>query len=245
MKLLIWDFDGTLGYREGGAWTASVLETLQQAEPAREVTFEQLRPYMDTGFRWHRPDVRHIPVASVIGPDADAWWAELEPVFARAYESVGLSEDAAATLAKRVRDTYLNLSRWRSFDDAEPALGRLAAGGWTHVMLTNHVPELPLIVRELGLEGHFARIFNSAVMGYEKPNPEAFRIVLDAYPEAEACWMIGDSYRADVQGAEAAGIPAVLVRRPHPDAEFYAESLRAVFSSISPLRDAARRGFHP
>jgi FMN phosphatase YigB (HAD superfamily) len=40
-------------------------------------------------------------------------------------------------------------------------------------------------------------------------------------------WMIGDSYKADVQGAEALGVPAILVRRMHPDAARTAADLRA------------------
>jgi ribonucleotide monophosphatase NagD (HAD superfamily) len=40
--------------------------------------------------------------------------------------------------------------------------------------------------------------------------------------------MVGDNVVADVLGAEAAGIPAILVRRPDPRAARYAESLDGV-----------------
>jgi FMN phosphatase YigB (HAD superfamily) len=51
--------------------------------------------------------------------------------------------------------------------------------------------------------------------------------VLDRFEPSEA-WMVGDNVMADVLGAEAVGIPAVLVRRPDPRAERYAGSLDAV-----------------
>ena len=124
-----------------------------------------------------------------------------------------------------MRPTYLNPDRWRLFDDTLTALEALTGDGWRHVILSNHVPELSGLVEGLGLSGRFERIFNSALTGYEKPHPQAFRLVLEAFPDAGPRWMIGDSLRADVRGAEAVGIPAVLVRRYHADAERCAEAL--------------------
>ena len=55
MKLLIWDFDGTLGYRDSvmepgaGAWTAALLETVQREAPECPATAEELRPYIRVG----------------------------------------------------------------------------------------------------------------------------------------------------------------------------------------------------
>jgi putative hydrolase of the HAD superfamily len=80
------------------------------------------------------------------------------------------------------------------------------------VILSNHVPKLNRLLADLGIASFFERIFNSAVTGIEKPNPAAFLSVKAAYPELVDFVMIGDSLRADVSGAEAVGIPAVLVR---------------------------------
>ncbi len=78
-----------------------------------------------------------------------------------------------------------------------------------------------------------AHVLNSAETGYKKPHPRAFQIVVESLPDSESFWMIGDSMRADVAGAEAVGIPAILVRRPHEDAERYCESLSQVPSVLS------------
>jgi ribonucleotide monophosphatase NagD (HAD superfamily) len=40
--------------------------------------------------------------------------------------------------------------------------------------------------------------------------------------------MVGDNVVADVLGAEAVGVPAILVRRPDPRAERYADTLAGV-----------------
>ncbi len=220
MKLLIWDFDGTLGYRAGGAWTASLLEVVQREVPNSPVTSDDLWPYTQSGFPWLEPEVSHPQLTS-----ADGWWAALEENFEAAYRGVGFSAVQAHDLARQVRATYLAPDRWRLYDDAVPTLTRLRKDGWTHAMLTNHVPELPEIAARLGLAHLFARIFNSAQTGYEKPHPQAFRQVLEAFAGAGPRWMIGDSYGADILGATAAGIPAVLVRRYHSDVEHFVETL--------------------
>jgi putative hydrolase of the HAD superfamily len=220
VKLLIWDFDETLGYRHGGAWMASLFEVMQQETPGSPVTLDELERYTRAGFPWHTPEVPHPDLNS-----ADAWWAALEGIFREAYEGVGFAPERARSMAKLVRPTYLDVARWRLYDDTTATLAALAEMGWTHVILSNLVPELTDLIDGLGLSGYFARVFNSAITGYEKPHPEAYRIVLRAFPDATTRWMIGDSYHADVQGPAAVGIPAVLVHRHHPDAERYVATL--------------------
>lgn len=228
MRHLLWDFDGTLGYRDGGAWTASLLETLDLAVPGHTVTLEQLRLYTQTGFPWHQPDHPHLHLTSPA-----MWWEALYPVLAEAYRGVGLDESLAQSLARRFRAVYLNLDRWRLFDDVLPALDVLSSHGWTHAILSNHVPELSDIVQHLGLTSRIAFLFNSAVTGYEKPHPRAFQMALERLPDADTVWMIGDNFTADVQGAEALGLPAILVRRYQAQARYFCESLHGIVDIVS------------
>jgi putative hydrolase of the HAD superfamily len=121
---------------------------------------------------------------------------------------------------------------WELFDDTLPTLGRLSEAGWKHAILSNHVPELRQIVAGLGLDEVVDFISCSAETGFEKPHAQAFASVLDSLRPTEA-WMVGDNVVADVLGAEAVGIPAVLVRRPDPRAARYAESLAGVERFLS------------
>jgi putative hydrolase of the HAD superfamily len=89
------------------------------------------------------------------------------------------------------------------------------------------VPELRQIVAGLGLDEVVALISCSAETGYEKPHPQAYASVLEPLGPSEV-WMVGDNVVADVLGAEALGIPAVLVRRPDPRAARYADTLAGV-----------------
>ena len=220
MNYLIWDFDGTLGYRPG-RWAGALAEVLQQERPGSRITAEDLRPYLQTGFPWHHPERPHPSLRT-----ATAWWEALCPVFERAFRfGAGLRVSEAQRLARRVRAVYVHPVRWRVFGDALPCLHTLSGQGWQHVMLSNHVPELPTIIKALGLARYMATVFNSAITGFEKPHPQAFRNVLATLDRAETIWMVGDSATADVAGAHAVGLRAVLVRNPHPHAGYSCQTL--------------------
>ena len=78
------------------------------------------------------------------------------------------------------------------------------------------MPELEEIVGCLGLDDLLDAVITSATTGFEKPHPEAFAAGRRAAGDASTVWMVGDNPDADVAGAEAVGIPAILVHREHP-----------------------------
>lgn len=225
-KILIWDFDGTLAHRQGG-WTGAVVDVLQKSLPTvGEANPEKVHACLQAGFPWHAPENPHP------GLSADEWWEDMQPVFARALRAGGARNGEAYLLANDVRGTYLNPTLWSCYPDTLPALEQLTERGWMHVLLTNHTPELPQLLKSLNLHAHFAQTFNSAVTGYEKPNPKAFRAVLDWAGPGAICWMIGDDFYSDILGALEIGLPGILVRRPHPDAPMYCKSLSELTSRI-------------
>ena len=226
-KYLIWDFDGTLGYREGRSWAMVLSEVLDRQMPGHPYTADQLAPYLRSGFPWHVPEQPHTHITN-----ADQWWAAMAPVFVAAFCALGLDAAQATRLAGHVRPVYSNPDRFRLFEDTLPALDALSARGWTHVILSNHVPEFDDIAAALGLTSRMAAVFNSAWMGYEKPHPQIFRQVLDVLDAGGPKWMIGDNLVADVRGAEAMGLPAILVRKPGADVRYYAPDLTQVGAII-------------
>ncbi len=220
MQYLIWDFDGTLGYRRG-MWSGTLVEVLRQEMPECPATVEDVRPYLQAGFPWHHPEQSHTSHKT-----AEAWWAALLPVFEQAFHyGARLGRPDARRLAQHVRAVYVNPDRWHLFDDALPCLHTMTASGWQHVVLSNHVPELPSLIEALGLASHIGRVFNSAQTGVEKPHPQAFRHVLTALGGATQIWVVGDSVQADIAGAQAVGLRAVLVRSQHPQAVHCCETL--------------------
>ena len=222
MKVILWDFDGTLAYRDG-MWSATPLEVLRSTCPDTHVTREQIRPYVQTGFPWHTPSLPHTDSSS-----SDEWWAGLTPVFERAFTGVGVDGALAREMSRQVRARFLDQAAWHLYDDVLPTLAGLAEQGWSHNILSNHVPELADLVRALGLAELIDAVHCSAVSGYEKPHPEAFRKATEGLPPDNAVWMIGDNMDVDVLGAEACGIPAILVRKPDSRAARYSGGLTGV-----------------
>lgn len=224
MRLAIWDFDGTLAHRRGETgWSILLAEALDAEEPGHGHSAETFRPHLREGFPWHSPEVEHPELC-----EPEAWWASVRPVLGRAYEAAGYSPERSLELADAARWLYVDPDvGWELFPDTLPTLTRLTQAGWTHAILSNHVPELRQIVAALGLEQHVELFSCSAETGYEKPHAQAYATVLDRLRPAEA-WMIGDNVVADVLGAEELGIPAVLVRRPDSRVARYADSLAGV-----------------
>jgi FMN phosphatase YigB (HAD superfamily) len=61
---------------------------------------------------------------------------------------------------------------------------------------------MPGILQHLGIDDYLDAIFFSAQIVYEKPNPDASRIVLAAFPRANPVWIIGDSPEPDLNGGD-------------------------------------------
>ena len=231
-RFLIWDFDGTLGYRLGG-WCAALSEAAKSHSPSHEIPADNFMPFLRSGFPWHTPDTICTAPRS-----ADAWWEALEPLFASAFVGTGCSPEHGIGLAGCVRGAYLDMTAWRLYEDTIPSLQALSYLGWKHVILSNHVPELDQILEQLHLNKFIEQVFNSAVTGVEKPHPEAFQTVLRVIGSTGPVFMIGDNLLADIQGAERVGIPGVLVRRHHEaTTNFHADLYR--------LTDAFRSGWRP
>jgi putative hydrolase of the HAD superfamily len=231
-EVIFWDFDGTLAWRPG-MWRGCLVETLDLHEPAHDIAAEALIPFLSDGFPWHTPDVPHPELST-----PDAWWQHVELLLARAYEGVGVASEPARQLARLAHERYIDSSTgWQLFDDVLPVLTRLTSRGWRHVILSNHIPELQQLVGGLGLDAVIDHVFSSAVTGYEKPHPVAFALALEACGKPESCWMVGDNPVSDILGAEAAGIPAVLVRNDSRDVSRSAADLYEVERLIEGAQD--------
>ena len=219
---VLWDFDGTLAHRDG-LWSQCLANVVNRDRAGAHVA-QDFVPYLQSGFPWHAPSRSHEHLT-----DSDLWWNELYPVICLALQKGGgVSALEAPSLASQVRAEYLAPEAWSVYPDVEPCLASLAARGWKHAVLSNHVPELPELVHALRLAPHFSAIFSSGTTGFEKPNPEAFAIACRAFPKSKRFVMVGDSYTADVVGAEQVGIAAVLVRKSHVLARAFIASLDAL-----------------
>jgi putative hydrolase of the HAD superfamily len=226
-RVLIWDFDGTLGHRPARR-SGAVADALTDVLGLHEFSQDMIAAEIHSGFPWHSPEVPHPQLA-----DGDCWWQHLGEVLAAAISRLGVAPAAATAAASRVRPHYIDPASWQLFPDTVPTLAALSGLGWRHVLLSNHVPELPEIVTGLGLGRHLSVIVNSAATGYEKPHPEAFRLALERAGWPTSAWMIGDNLVADVAAAVCAGLRAILVRTVPADGSRHVPDLAQVIDLVT------------
>ena len=141
---------------------------------------------------------------------ARAWWGRLIERLCELLDAGMPSPFARAELFSR----FEKPESWEIYPDTKAALDRLAASGARLAVLSNFDERLPLILDGLGLSPRFEIILPSAEVGLAKPNPGFFHLLLErlaVVPGSAA--HIGNSPREDVEGATAAGVEGVLVKR--------------------------------
>jgi putative hydrolase of the HAD superfamily len=111
-------------------------------------------------------------------------------------------------------ETLLASLRFTAYPDARPSLERWRAAGVRLVVVSNWDFSLNEVLGRLGLAPLLDGVISSAEAGARKPDGEIFArgLALARVPAREAMH-VGDSVADDVEGARAAGITAVLVRR--------------------------------
>jgi putative hydrolase of the HAD superfamily len=111
-------------------------------------------------------------------------------------------------------DTLLAALRFHAYPDALPALEELRARGLRIVVVSNWDASLHERLAETGLAPLVDGAVASAELGHAKPDPRIFAHALElAGVPPEAALHAGDTLEADVEGALAAGLQAVLVAR--------------------------------
>ena len=125
-------------------------------------------------------------------------------------QAAGGSIEAAAEL---IWDRHLVENVWsRLYEGVVPALQRLHARGLRLALVSNSEGTVEALVERLALSTYFDAVVDSWHVGVTKPDPAIFLHALErlGVGPGEAV-MVGDSMKADVGGAIAAGIAAVLI----------------------------------
>lgn len=119
----------------------------------------------------------------------------------------------AVRLCERIKSPGRDYRLWSWVLPGVPeALRRLRALGLKLVVVSNSDGSVARALEELGLSVDLDAVFDSHVVGYEKPDPRFFAHALELSGSSAARTAhVGDMYCQDVQGSRAAGLHSVLL----------------------------------
>ena len=138
-------------------------------------------------------------------------------IFSRLDNVSAQGRDRAIELAAELGPVLLTPGRsdllWRTVMPSVPeALQSLKESGLNLVVVSNSDGTVAQNLKDRGLAVYFSHIIDSAVVGIEKPDPRIFEYALDVSgARREATVHVGDMYFADVEGAHAAELEAILL----------------------------------
>ena len=182
------------------------------AEHGRAVTDDELHRAWEVADRWFWDDY-HRPENDTWGDDEkiDAAWRQYHALM---LWELGL-EDLGHQLIDRILASQYAPDSWELYPDVLPAVDELRRLGLRLGIVSDWGSNLLPIVDGLGLGAELDFVLASGAVGLSKPDPAFFRLATAraGVPPGEAL-MVGDSYRADVEGALSAGMDAILIRRP-------------------------------
>lgn len=141
------------------------------------------------------------------------WW---QSVALDTFNRVGVLDKFAdfATFFDFLYSHFATAKPWFVYSDVMPTLEYWQQRGIQLGIISNFDSRLYLVLAALGLDKFFTSITISTEVGAAKPNAQIFITALSKhnYP-AENAWHIGDSFKEDYQGATAAGLRAILLKR--------------------------------
>jgi putative hydrolase of the HAD superfamily len=148
------------------------------------------------------------------GTDAERAYVYLETLFRLGGIPEERLDDVRRCLARLHRERHL----WSSVEDkTSESLQRLRKAGLQLAVVSNSDGRVEEALEAAGLREYFDLVIDSAVAGFEKPDPRIFQAALDALGvSADEALYVGDLYEVDIVGARAAGIEAVLLTRSRP-----------------------------
>ncbi|KAG6845899.1 hypothetical protein H0H87_000705 [Tephrocybe sp. NHM501043] len=151
------------------------------------------------------------------------WWSQ---VIRRTALGAGadkkILDSSLHLIVPRLLDRFSSREGYRAFDDAITVVRSLRALSIRTAVISNADSRIRSVLQDLEFPASLRPIVLSEEEGVEKPSPEIFLRALSAinsrlkqedYISPEQCLHVGDELDADYNGAHAAGMKALLLRR--------------------------------
>lgn len=117
-------------------------------------------------------------------------------------------------VVRNIREAAISPHWHEPFPETEETLRRLRARGIPMHLLSGNVDYLPILLANLGWTSFFRTVTFTQEVGVQKPDVRVFRFALRRADQAPAeAVYVGDSWEADILGAQRAGMSAVWLNR--------------------------------
>jgi putative hydrolase of the HAD superfamily len=201
VESVILDFGGTLveGGIEWGQYHKTVKSLLERFR--EDVSMEEIREKLGLSL-----DKLH---------EVRATGKELtfEEIYEDFLDRLGIA--AEEELLVLLHDNFKEQYKSKFFECSGKVLEKLSKK-YKVALLSNTISDQPhLLLNESGFDKYFDVIVCSRDIGVRKPNPEAFKIILEKLDTTPGITVhVGDSVEADMYGARESGITGIWVRTP-------------------------------
>lgn len=141
------------------------------------------------------------------------WW---ESIAYQTFQQIGVVNQFE-NFSDFFADLYAHFATadpWFVYPDVHAALTYWRSQNIPLGILSNFDTRLYPVLAALQLAEFFSSITISTEVGFAKPNPAVFQVALAKHNcLPDQAWHIGDSFKEDYQGAKAAGIRAIWLKR--------------------------------
>ena len=141
------------------------------------------------------------------------WW---QVIALRTFQQVGVLDQFPDFYAffTELYTHFATAEPWFVYPDVRPALENWIKLGIELGVLSNFDSRLYSVLQALDLAKFFTSVSISTQVGAAKPDPKIFAVGLHKHDcPPELAWHIGDSFKEDYQGAKAAGLYAIWLKR--------------------------------
>lgn len=227
IKGVIFDYGGTIDSR-GVHWSEVIWDGYQAAGvPVDKPTFREAYVFAERELARTRHILPHHTFADLllIKMRIELQWLA---------DQSNLPADAAELWAKPVADYCYDAAK-NSIADARPVLDALHER-YPMVLVSNFYGNVESVLEDFDLRRYFRSIIESAVVGVRKPDPQIFRLGVDALGlRPEEVLVVGDSYKKDIVPAESLGCHVAWLKGKGWTADEDAQMHPSIIASLSEL----------
>jgi putative hydrolase of the HAD superfamily len=210
IRVVFFDAADTLFHVHGSVADIYLQHAVQFGFSQTPDSLAAIKQAFSRAFREAPPPIFAATEPAQIKQSERLWWFDIvHNVFYR----VGMFE-RFDDFFERVFQVFEDPGSWRLFPETASTLAQLKAQGVELGIISNFDSRLFSVMRGLGIEQAFDTVTISSLAQAAKPAPKIFRLALDKHAvDPEEALHVGDSLRDDVEGAEKAGLHAVLLDR--------------------------------